>query len=332
MKRIITLLMILSCITTTYNSMATTWNMPSISLDTEPGFHPIIDKNDNKQETKDHNDTVKEKVKKYRNKEAHNHPLNNKKYENDFYTQAWNRKKTEIIDSIEKNGLDAIDKPEYDEIGYTPLCRAIEGNDFGFVKFLLQNGANPNKRIYNVHSSHPIFFAKTLEMVKFLQENGADIYKRNEGTGITGGMDFLHASIQCNTQDERLITHALKHKFYAHHNTLNRTGGNLWHSLLSVSAGYYPEEKLMARAALLRELGIDPHHKNYRGVSAIDMIKNEIETEDKFLSTQNATDLHIKSRIEARNKLHRVYNFMEETAQAKQTPQQDQPVDAKIQQ
>ncbi len=246
----------------------------------------------------------------------------------EYYREGWEREKPKIIAKINKDNR-AIDRPEYHhdedatkDWGYTPICSAAEGDDFKFVTYLLENGADPSKEIKSVHSSRPIFFAKSLEMVQFLQDNGADIHESNTGTGFKRGMNFLHAAIQCNTDDDRLPGYALTQGFDP--NSLNSFGGNLWHSLMYISASYCPEERLMSRARLLHELGIDPHHKDNFGESAIDMVKRHVAEETKFLNKcEKESDFYdFEHRIAARDKLQRVVDFMEKGDSVKEEVQE----------
>lgn len=230
----------------------------------------------------------------------------------EYYKKKWETQKPKIMRAIAQDDK-AFDRPEFGEWGCTPLCRAIEGNDLELVTFLLQKGADPNKEIKSAPSSRPIFFANSLEMVQFLQANGASIYVSNQGTGICRGMTFIHKAINWNTEDDRLFEHALNHKFDP--KILNENGGNLWHSLIHISACSCPEGTFMKRAKLLHTLGVDPRHKDSKGRSAIDIVKNEVADETAFLNGAQSEapeefEREFGDRIAIRNKLQRFVECM----------------------
>lgn len=137
----------------------------------------------------------------------------------DYRLKEWEKKKKNIMESISQtnNNADAIkiivNKTEYKTWGYTPLCSAVEMNDFQFSQFLIDNGAEINETIRGVHSSKPIFFARTLEMVQLLQKNKVNFLQGyNQGTGFTRGMNFLHQILHMGTYskcDDRLVIYLL---------------------------------------------------------------------------------------------------------------------------
>ncbi len=77
----------------------------------------------------------------------------------------WPKDRKELIQIFEKHGAEAINKG-YEEFAFnSPMYWAVRSNDFALVKFLLEHGGNPDL----------IGSARTLEMVKYLEENGADL-------------------------------------------------------------------------------------------------------------------------------------------------------------
>jgi len=132
-----------------------------------------------------------------------------------YRLREWDKKKQNIELSLAQanNNQELIkeitNKPELGKTGYTPLCRAIEMNDFAFTQFLLDHEAKVNGIIRGVHSSKPIHFAQTLEMVQLLERNGADIFVYNEGMGYTRSMNLLHAALHPGSgqRDDRLVAY-----------------------------------------------------------------------------------------------------------------------------
>jgi hypothetical protein len=220
----------------------------------------------------------------------------------------WEDSKKKIAARIEKDPC-LVDTSEWTrQRGYTPLCYAVQENDVDFVKYLLHKGANPDGLIKDVHSSRSIFFAQSLEMVQFLQEHGANIHAYNEGHGWGSGMNFLHTAIHCTTEDDRLFDYALAQGLRPE--SLDTRGGNLWHSLIFCSACYCPEERLFDRAKKLHKLGISPYHRDYKGDSAIGLLKKEVASETEYLNSRAVEDER-KSRTGMRDKLQRLIDFME---------------------
>jgi hypothetical protein len=100
------------------------------------------------------------------------------------------------------------------------------------------------------------------------------------------GINFLHEAIWAGTHDDRLFSYALTQEFDPQ--SLNKDGGNLWHSLLYLLAPSPAEGRILTRAKLLNDLGIDPYQKNNAGKSAVEIITGEIAT---ILSTLTKKDL-----------------------------------------
>ena len=138
-----------------------------------------------------------------------------KNLHSEYRLKNWQDKKQFIIKSIQKihkkpELIKAIvNKPEWGETGHTPLSWAIEMNDCAFTQFLLDHGAEVNITLQGLHSSKPIFFASSLEMVQLLHNNGADIRVYNEGPGITRRMNLLHALLHTGKSDDRLVIYLL---------------------------------------------------------------------------------------------------------------------------
>ncbi len=198
------------------------------------------------------------------------------------YGTPWNTTKKEISSAI-KRGVVTVDQEEYDESGYTPLCLALNNDDISFAKFLLEREANPNFDVKGVHSSRPIFFAKSVAMLKLLKSYGANLQEHNRGSGVTGGMNLLHASVNCNTKDDELFDYLLTQGFDP--KELVEHGANLWHSLIAVSIRYCPEERFIHRAKKLKKLGISPYQKgDYYNLSAIEYMQKQIEKESTFIA------------------------------------------------
>lgn len=187
--------------------------------------------------------------------------------------------KRTIQEIIETHNLTTVDVEDFFSGHHTPLTHAIENNDIEFARFLLEKNANPNYEIKRIHSSKPIFFAKTPEMAELLVSKGAKLDVINEGTGVTSGMDLLHESICYHTADNALFGYylekGLKPKCLAN-------GDNLWHSLISISVNYCPTERFVFRAHRLHELGISPDQKNQRGLSALELVEKEIKEQKKY--------------------------------------------------
>jgi hypothetical protein len=201
------------------------------------------------------------------------------------FREPWETTKQKITDAINE-GVQTVDVQKYDNWGYTPLCEALQNDDIPFAQFLLSKGANPNFAVKGVHSSSPIFFAKSVEMVKLLKEHGADLTVYNEGSGFSSGMNLLHQAINCNTADSNLFNYLLEQGFDPKKPA--DQGANLWHSLISVSIRYCPEDRFIERAEKLHKLGISPHEQGKKGtyhqLSAAQLLEKEIAEEREYLS------------------------------------------------
>lgn len=206
-----------------------------------------------------------------------------------------------------------VDTSRYDGGGYTPLCYALDHDDYDFAEFLLKNGADSNQSIKGAHVSHPLFLAKSIETAQLLQKYQARIDIQNEGPGITNGMNLLHAAINGLTEDDRLFDYFLKQNIDP--NSLNNRGGNLWDSFVYASAPSCPEKRLMARASLLKTLNISPLTKNANKESAADIINKKIEIEAQLLDPEASEVNKVnqpcrQEHIELHNKLTTFLNFM----------------------
>jgi hypothetical protein len=190
--------------------------------------------------------------------------------------------KRNIQEIIEIHNSTEVDVEEYPLTGHhIPLTHAIENNDIEFARFLLEKNANPNYDVKMIHSSKPIFFAKTPEMAELLVSKGARLDVINKGTGVTSDMDLLHSSINYNTENNKLFVYYLEKGLNP--KVCLADGDNLWHSLISTSISYCPEERFIFRANRLHELDISPDQKNKGGLSALELVEEAIkeEKEDK---------------------------------------------------
>lgn len=112
-------------------------------------------------------------------------------------SEYYKEKKKEINTSIESTLSNPcyiyqiVNRPEWGDSGYTPVCITIEMNDLPCTQILLSHGADVNARIEGVFFSRPVLFARTLEMVKLLHLYKADLFVINEGNGETKGMNLL---------------------------------------------------------------------------------------------------------------------------------------------
>lgn len=193
--------------------------------------------------------------------------------------ETWPEIKQHMSLLIESNPT-LVDSSRCDQGGYTPLCHALEHNDIPFVEYLLQKGANPDQCITYGYS-RPLFFARSFEAAHLLQNYGAPINITNDSQGITGGMNLLHAAVNCYTEDDRLFGHFLQQGMDPH--SLNNNGGNLWHSLITCYVPDHPLSRVIQRAQALHSLHISPFHKDKDGNSAVDIITKKIEDQAQSL-------------------------------------------------
>jgi len=107
--------------------------------------------------------------------------LKNKEREPDFeyILECCQFGKLGIIKYLFKKHRFNVNQKHYD--GDTPLRRAIYGNQFEVVKYLVENGADVNAK--DNCNSTPLYYACNygdLEMVKYLHEKGAHINSVND--------------------------------------------------------------------------------------------------------------------------------------------------------
>lgn len=206
------------------------------------------------------------------------------------FRTSWEDTKETITKTV-LHGVSTPDVQEYDNSGYTPLCLALDNNDIEFTKFLLQHDANVNFDLRSIHSSKPIFFAKSVEMAKLLKSAGANFRAINTGSGVrAGGRNLLHASINCNTPNTELFKYYLSEGLDPYEKTEREE--NLWHSLIYVSVSSCPEELFVERAKLLFELKISPYDKNVNAESAIDIVERRINEGTQYLNNPPIDPLH----------------------------------------
>lgn len=179
------------------------------------------------------------------------------------------------------NDSRVVDTEEYDGWGYTALCHSLEHNDLTFTEFLLQHGADPNFNVKRVHSSRPIFFAKSVEALELLRVHGADLKAINRGEGYSAAMNLLHNSISCEVKDDRIFEYCLTHGLDPKEKT--SLGGNLWHSLVPRSIFDCPHERLIMKAKSLHSLDISPNEPDMYGKSALEQVNVRIEEESSHL-------------------------------------------------
>lgn len=179
-----------------------------------------------------------------------------------------------------------VDITKYNNWGYTSLCYALEHANLELITFLLDKGANPNYNVQNVHSSRPIFFAKSVNALKLLKERGADLTVWNTGCGFSSRMNLLHQSVNVNTANDEIFNYCLSLGMDPSDKT--ETGENLWHSLIAISLRYCSENCFTLRAQKLHQLGISPHERDERfNRSAAeevekDMLESTGEYKEKF--------------------------------------------------
>jgi hypothetical protein len=227
-------------------------------------------------------------------------------YHSDYRMQKWQKRKDRIKKSLETatslGDYEAIQNiVNYnDTIDGTPLLEAVDMNDGDFVTFLLENRAN-------LKSKEIIFRAQTLEMVKILHDNGADIH--------TDATNLLHSAVSCHRLDSRIFNYLLLQGIDPEKNTIE--GNNLWHSFIGIfHPGHCP-----SRVKKLHELTINPYRQNKKGKSALDMVEERIiertksfdlikDSNTKFLFSDGTIKLEKDVRRDDINNLIKLYDDM----------------------
>ena len=154
------------------------------------------------------------------------------------------------------------DPNSIDDDGKTLLATAVRDNNLENAAYLLKQGANPNLR--GKENLPPIFYAKSLEMVKLLEENGANIAARTPGSDTA-------LNNWCVKEADLPI---LKYVVEKHLIDANAKGAVMKPLFLAVKA------KNRAAIALLLDNGADAYITSYDGTNTWSPIEVVVTNRD----------------------------------------------------
>lgn len=98
-----------------------------------------------------------------------------------FSTASYQMQQTQKYEQMIADGAD-LDKRNSQQYGKSVLFEAVEWDNLKGAELLLKAGANPNLNLEGEQGETPVFYAKSLEMVKLLEKYGADLnYKNKDG-------------------------------------------------------------------------------------------------------------------------------------------------------